>query len=362
MTTTVFTDVHVLKGDGLSSPSTVIVTDGTIVTVHQGAPTAAEVSDTTDVIAGDGGTLLPGLIDAHVHINTRKDLDALAAHGVTTAFDMASWPIALTATMRAEQGTASTISAGVPFIGANGPHSHFGMPGDAIVTDPAGVAAGVAQRVADGSDFIKIVTEAPGRGGPEPEIIAAVVEAAHAARLQVVAHASHLAAFIMSLDAGVDVITHVPTEAAIDQAVARRMVDEGRLAIPTLTVSQLLTSKRPVPGQTYENALASVAAMHQAGVPIMAGTDSVNQPGVPFSIPLGTALHGELELLVDAGLSPAEALRAATSTPAQAFGLDDRGAVREGLRADLLLIQGDPTSQIGATRNVRGVWIAGRRV
>jgi hypothetical protein len=97
--------------------------------------------------------------------------------------------VELTAALRAEERTASMISAGVPFIGPAGPHSHFGMPDGAIVTDPADVAAGVAQRIADGSDYIKVVTEAPGRGGPEPEAVAAIVEATHAAGRKVVAHA-----------------------------------------------------------------------------------------------------------------------------------------------------------------------------
>jgi imidazolonepropionase-like amidohydrolase len=97
-------------------------------------------------------------------------------------------------------------------------------------------------------------------------------------------------------------------------------------------------------------------------VPIFAGTDSVNQPGVPFSIPLGSTLHQELVLLVDAGLTPVEALRSATVAPAAWFGLDDRGAVRAGLRADLLLVGGDPTADISATQDVRGVWVAGERL
>jgi imidazolonepropionase-like amidohydrolase len=270
--------------------------------------------------------------------------------------------VELTAALRAEERTASMISAGVPFIGPAGPHSHFGMPDGAIVTDPADVAAGVAQRIADGSDYIKVVTEAPGRGGPEPEVVAAIVAAAHAAGRKVVAHASHLAAYEMSLDAGVDVLTHVPTEAAVDADVARRLVEGERVTIPTLSVAKVLTTARPTPGTSYENARASVVALHEAGVPIFAGTDSVNQPGVPFSIPLGSTLHQELVLLVDAGLTPAEALRSATSAPAAWFGLDDRGAVRAGLRADLLLVGGDPTADISATHDVVGVWVAGERL
>jgi len=76
----------------------------------------------------------------------------------------------------------------------------------------------------------------------------------------------------------------------------------------------------------------------------------------------GASLHGELALLVRAGLTPTEALAAATSVPARAFGLADRGRIAPGLRADLLLVRGDPTRDVTATRDIVGVWKAGVRI
>jgi hypothetical protein len=111
------------------------------------------------------------------------------------------------------------------------------------------------------------------------------------------------------------------------------------------------------PATTYAAATAAVRALKQAGVPILAGTDAGN-PGVTH----GISLHGELELLVQAGLTPTEALVAATSTPARIFHLDDRGRIATGLRADLLLVSGDPTSDITATRAIDGVWKQGKRI
>lgn len=95
---------------------------------------------------------------------------------------------------------------------------------------------------------------------------------------------------------------------------------------------------------------------------IVAGTDANADPATPARVPHGESLHGELALLVRAGLSPADALRAATSVPAAFLRMSDRGAVMSGMRADLLWVDGDPTVDIAATRNIRGVWIAGRRV
>src|SRR5262249_19774483 len=94
--------------------------------------------------------------------------------------------------------------------------------------------------------------------------------------------------------------------------------------------------------------------LRAAWVPILAATDAPN-PGTSH----GASLHLEMELLVRAGLTPAEALASATSIPARQFRLGDRGRIAPGLRADLLLVKGDPTSDIKATRNIVGVWKQG---
>src|SRR5690606_4236971 len=126
---------------------------------------------------------------------------------------------------------------------------------------------------------------------------------------------------------------------------------DPRLA-PMLTAEQKATLSAGVPGMDQpgnrlERALQSVRDLHAAGVTILAGTDAPN-PGTAH----GASMHGELELLVEAGLSPAEALAAATSVPAKAFGLGDRGRIAPGLRADLVLVNGDPTQDITATRSI----------
>ena len=98
-------------------------------------------------------------------------------------------------------------------------------------------------------------------------------------------------------------------------------------------------------------------ALHARGVPILAGTDAAN-PGTTY----GASLHRELVLLTEAGLTPGEALAAATSVTADAFGLVDRGRVAPGRRADLLLVEGDPTADVTATRAVVGIWKGGVRI
>jgi hypothetical protein len=97
--------------------------------------------------------------------------------------------------------------------------------------------------------------------------------------------------------------------------------------------------------------------LHAAGVPILAGSEAPN-PGTAH----GATLHRELELLTRAGLSPMAALTAATSAPAAAFGLDDRGRITVGRRADLVLVDGDPTADVTMTRRIVEVWKGGVRL
>jgi imidazolonepropionase-like amidohydrolase len=104
----------------------------------------------------------------------------------------------------------------------------------------------------------------------------------------------------------------------------------------------------------FSNAEAAVIALHRAGVPILAGTDAPAP-----TLAHGLSIHRELELLVHAGLTPMSALGAATSEPARAFGFLDRGRIAEGLRADLLLVNGDPSVDIKSTRDIVGIWKLG---
>jgi hypothetical protein len=104
-------------------------------------------------------------------------------------------------------------------------------------------------------------------------------------------------------------------------------------------------------------ARANTLALHRAGVRVLAGTDAPN-PGLVF----GASLHRELVHLVRAGLTPAEAVVAATSAPAEVFGLADRGRLTVGARADLLLVDGDPLTDVTATQRIRQTWVEGEPV
>ena len=129
---------------------------------------------------------------------------------------------------------------------------------------------------------------------------------------------------------------------------------------PFLTPAQrghlALDPGTPARPDRFRAVLETVSALHAAGVPILAGTDALN-PGATH----GASLHREIELLVDAGLRPVDALRAATATAADAFGLADRGRIAPGRKADVILVRGDPTREVRTTRELEAIWKDGVR-
>jgi imidazolonepropionase-like amidohydrolase len=199
--------------------------------------------------------------------------------------------------------------------------------------------------------------EEPGSPQLTVEEMRAGVEEAHKAGRKVAAHAYSIEAIGNALDAGVDSIEH---GSFMDRDTAGRMRESGTYLVPTMSVYRAMSEGGPELGapeyirrKTDEVLEASREAFRlalEAGVPVAAGTDC-GAPGHPH----GT-LPEELMLMVESGASPIQALRFGTSAAADLLGLGDEvGSLEPGKRADLLAVDGDPTSEILALRGVRMV-------
>ncbi|MGX6607312.1 amidohydrolase family protein [Micromonosporaceae bacterium Da 78-11] len=340
------TNVRVFDGQALTAPRTVVIENGLIGISALGART----------IDGQGATLLPGLIDAHIHLEDLTTLEQLTGYGVTTGLDMGCWPASRVNALRRRPGLTDIRSAGLPAVGPGSRQSQLpNFPPSEVITGPGQAPRFVAARVAEGSDYIKLIADQPGL---DQATLTALANAAHAFGKSVMAHATSAAVVELVLLAGADVIHHVPLDTALTAAVAGRFAARNRVSVPTLTVMEGFAALG-IPGLSYAAARDSVAALRRAGVTILAGTDSNHTPGIPVQPAFGISLHHELELLVAAGLSPVDALRSATVLPAQSFKLRDRGAIRPGLRADLVLVDGNPLADIRTTRNIRRIWAGG---
>lgn len=355
------TNVKVFDGNELTDERTVFIENGVI----------SEATTAERTVDGQHGTLLPGLIDSHVHLLNLAQLEQGTRWGVTTMLDMGSPAMALTDSLRHRPGLADIRGAGNSASAPGGVQTtKMGMPASSVVTGPADADRFVAERVSEGADYIKVIVEDPRKMGTaalDVATIAALVKAAHQVGLKVIAHVTTIAALMNAANAGVDILTHAPVDADVDEDLARSLAARGTVSVPTLTMMRAVASlahRLPTHGAdiNYAHAQATTSAFYRAGITILAGTDANASPASPAPIPHGEALHDELHLLVEAGLTAVEALRSATVLPANYFGFTDRGVIEPGRRADLLFVEGDPTQDIAATRAIRGIWVAGVQI
>lgn len=386
-------DVRVFDGRNVLAHANVVVRDGRIVSIGKGAAIPAGLA----VIEGPGKTLLPGLIDAHVHVYPGAQRDALR-FGVTTVLDMFNVRPDFSKWRRQRESIAPTMdadtwSAGVG-VSAPGGHPQASLPPTVhfpTLARAADAPAFVAARVSEGLDYIKLFLEAtsllhPGESLPvlPRDAFCAAVAAAHAHGKVAIVHISEEKYAREAIECGADGLAHVFRDKTADPDFirlakrrhvffettlsviagisgipwAREVASDPRAAAylskdQDRSLEPLEVSNR----QLFSNASQVVRALHAAHVPLIAGTDA---PG--FGSPMGLALHGELQLLVKAGLTPREALADATSAPARVFHLPGRGCIARGCRADLVLVDGDPLVRIGDTLSILRIWKNGYAV
>jgi imidazolonepropionase-like amidohydrolase len=393
---TAITNARIFDGEIVIDNQTVVIEGAHIRSVGGIVPAGATIIDAR------GATLMPGLIDSHVHTDLAGLHDALL-FGVTTELEMnGRWTTKERKKIAERRDIADLRSPGMGVTPKGGhPTQYMSSSSNLLlrfffrypfVSTPAEAAKFVAKQVAGGADYIKIFIEDgscvgfPGLPVLNGETLLAAVKEAHRFNKMAIAHVTTVEGGQRAIVAGVDGLAHLffdhqPTPEFVDA-----IVSSGAFVIPTLvTISSavgnnasalaaddrvksrlhqkwldaLSRSMNVYPQGKLEDAFASVMALHKAGVDILAGSD-VSEP-IPSlgGLAHGASLHHELQLLVAAGLTPIEALRAATSTPARRFGLTDRGRIAPGAHADLLLVDGNPTTNISDTLSIRAVWRRG---
>ena len=339
-----------------------------------------------------GKTLLPGLIDAHVHtMGQDNNLKSALALGVTTEFDMgAAEKYAFK--IKNEQAAGRDLNLAdlrASEVHATAPHGHGTEYGGPVrtISSPEEAQDLVDAGIAEGDDFIgEIIYDDGSEYGLhiptlDKATLQAVIEAAHRRGTLAVVHVLSLQAAKDAIAAGADGLAHLFADRPADAEFLALAAQHHVFVIPTLSVlasaagtsngptlaadlrlNPYLTSEAIVDlnGRFPRNAGSlsyaeeAVRQLKDEGIPILAGTDAHN-----LGTAHGASLLGELELLVNAGLTPAQALASATSVNAAAFQLNDRGQIAPGKRADLLLVDGDPTLRISDIRNIDSVWKLG---
>ena len=351
---------------------------------------SADLSGATVVDAG-GATIVPALVDCHSHLTlqggshwiarggdrpdvlrqvARDNARRLAHAGILWARDVGapmSDGLPLSIAVRDElRGLA-----GMPYIRVAG--TWIGKTGypDMWVTVAGDALRDAALRQLDlGTDLVKIYMDAPGGSREAPfsvDDLRAAVDAVHARGARVAAHATYLDCARVCAEAGVDSIEH---GMELDDDVARAMAANGVTLVSTLsvfgswesfarttTIERFTTEEgRQRVAKRKEGAYAAIGAAKRASVRIATGSDFGGG-----SVRAGH-LAWEVELLVDAGLEPHEALAAATRNGGALLGVDHAGTLDEGAPADLVLVHGDPLSDPRALWRVWAVYQRGERV
>jgi imidazolonepropionase-like amidohydrolase len=367
-----------------SSP-VVLIEGGRIEAVLDGDPPAdVDVVDFTDA------TLLPGLVDTHVHLafdaspdpvgalaarDEHEALEAMAAAarialagGVTTVRDLGDRDY-LALRLRGRAGLPTIVAAGPPITSPLG-HCHF-LGGD-VAADVKAVRASVREHVDRGCDVIKVMssggTMTPGTRQEDAQfdrdVLTAAVREAHRLGVPVTAHAHGTAAIENCLAAGIDGMEHVSfwsADGVDDRPDLRRAI-----AACGVVVGATAGMLPPPPGLTPPPAvlaripqiLANTRKMVELGAVVVAGTDAGIAPVKPHDI-----LRTAVTQLADIGIPVPAALQTVTSTAARVVGLGQvKGRLAAGFDADVLVVDGDPITDPAALHRIRAVYSRGCRV
>jgi imidazolonepropionase-like amidohydrolase len=364
--------------------ATILVRDGRIVAA--GPASSVSIPAGAERVSLNGKTVIPGIINAHGHVNSPNDLRTYAAYGVTTIFSLGGEPASVFAA-RAEQATPKLDHARVFVAGT-------------VLTPktPDEARTQVADIAAQKVDIVKIRVDDNLGTVPKmpPEVYRAVIDEAHKRGLRVATHLFYLADAKSLLAAGSDFVAHSIRDADVDDAVIAALKARNVCVSPTLMreVSTFVYEKTPdffadslflahanrewmtalekpdaqkamaasPSAQRYKVALEvakrNLKKLSDAGVPIAMGTDT--GPTGRFQ---GYFELMELEQMVSAGLTPRQALTAATRDAARCMKLDrELGTIQPGKWADFVVLDADPLSNISNVRRIASVWIAGNKV
>jgi len=418
--TTALRGARVIDGTGAAAidNATIVIRDGRIVSIGPSAGTP--VPGDAEIIDYAGKTIIPGLISAHSHVgivlglksapeNYNRDailrqLKQLEAYGVTTVMSLGlNGPLLyeLRPELHAGKLPGADLFGADQGIGVVG-----GQPSAAVVRvaenqisrpDSVEIAReSIRQMAARKTDMVKIWLDSGGGLMPKlkPEIYSAVIDEAHKNGLRVAAHIYDLDDAKALVKAGVDIIAHGVRDKPVDSEFIDIMKARSVWYISTIVLdyTNFIFADQPawmgepffqrailpevrtqledpayrertlaMPATTKNRAAVAtnkqnLKTLQDAGVQIGFGSDS----GVGLRTP-GVAEHLELALMVEAGLTPMQAINNATSNAAKLLKLDDRGVLASGKLADLVVLESDPTVDIANSRKIHAVWHRGKK-
>lgn len=370
----VIMNVGLFDGTTLRENVNIALRNDTIVLIS----TTPVDAPSTDTISGDGKYIIPGLVNAHVHLYEVEDLKHAIQSGIFAVIDLhktSEDQAKLLRTYRDSANYASFYSSG---FAATVPGGHPTAFGGDIETINQSITPEqfVANRLKNGADFIKIIRDAGG-GPPDfkelptlnyEQINEIIRKAADNKKLSI-AHTTLLEETMKIAEMGIDGFAHLwfGKEAITDTQLGLLKEKEIFLIPTALTqkkIWEMVASGPPMMKKAADDNIASMEMVHQeimklhnAGILLLAGNDPPN-----FGINQHDDLFEELQIYSHAGLSNIEVLKTATSNPSKVFDLDGIGVVTEGKRANFILLDSNPINDLTALKQISGIWKNGKRI
>jgi imidazolonepropionase-like amidohydrolase len=382
-------------------PNSQVIIKGEVIE-YAGPEKSFETSAGATVIDCAGKTILPGLFDAHIHlggactlgyipIDEARKLDAFLYSGVTSVFDLGGVPDSIFSLREAEKKnellSPRIFAVGPVFTSPNGHGTEYGVPMSETPTTEKEAREAVQKLIQASPEYIKIIYEKGSKRFTSLsfELMEVIIDEAHRNNIPAVTHIITFEHAKDALKAGTDGLAHMVTDQEVSEELLDEMMKRGVFCIPTLTVFESLSGgmlnipenldgpltkqgiskeiiadlvkKKEMPGindhlnawrNTLDFAMLNVKRLYDHGIKLAVGTDAGN-PAVFF----GPSVHREMELMVEAGIPPAEVIKAATANAAEILGQGDKlGTIMGGKLADILVVEGNPLQNIRNTQNI----------
>lgn len=305
------------------------------VTIEDGRITQITQSEQTD----NRYFLMPGLMDAHTHMTNQEQVRKMLKSGIVATCDVCA--------------TSTLISSAKPFEIISSAEMAMG-----VVLNPKSF---VRRCVDEQARYIKVLlfnTLSVGKTA-----LRGIVKAAHEENRKVAVHATELATMKQAVDAGADILIHVPMKEELPKELAMTIAQKGMAVVPTLVMMETFAmgAHNGYKPEHYQNAENAVRMLHECKVPLLSGTDA-NIGSFAPAVSYGSSMHREMQLLVQAGLTPSEVLMSATSKVAECFEIEEQGMVSVGKKANLLLVEGRPDRDMNDIKKTKQVWINGETI